>query len=397
MPDIPDILSPEVLSFITEYAHADIAELILKYKKVDGIDIKVIANQIQGRRMARSKFPFLLEYDQFIYPPKVSLEQATSELLARYKGHKVQGKHFCDLTGGMGLDTYFMGRNFEQVDYVEKDPYLCQLAQRNFAILGLNTVTVHHMAAEEFLEQAEERYDLIYIDPSRRIGGQRKTSIRNLEPDVVSLQSSILAIAKNCLVKLSPMQDIAESIKLLPTTREVMVIGLENEVKELLIKLGTESTDTIPVHAVILDKNHAAQELSGTVSAAASSVSSRPAGRFLYLPHSVILKAALHDDVADEHGLDKLHPNTHIYTSDTLASDYPGRILEVIEVTQLNKKVLRPYLQTGHINVITKNFPLSAVAIKKKLSVQDGGSLFLVAYTDLDDKKRVAICRKATI
>lgn len=387
-------LSSTVIQFIHDNRDASPVDLILKYTDIDGIDIKLIAHQILGRKIAREKFPFLLDYDQYIYPPKISLEQASSEATARYKARGFSGDRFCDLTGGMGLDSYMIGKNFKHVDYVERNPELCQLAERNFKVLGMEHVTVHNLDADKFLENNHNTYDLVYIDPSRRIEGQRRTSVRLLEPDIVTLQEKILAVADALLVKLSPMQDVTECVSLLPTSREVSVVAVGNEVKELLIKLDKEKPENTSIRAALLGKKEEKCLTASLEDVKGRSIAITPPQGLLYLPHPAILKCALQDHIAEKYNLSKLHKNTHIYTSSDLHETYPGRILEVIEITRLNKKLLKPYISDGHINVIVKNFPLTPAEIKKKLRVRDGGLHYLVAFTDGDNNKSVAICHK---
>ena len=210
-----DIFSQEIIDYILENEQLDPYTMALKKSPFEDVDMKIIARQIQGRKIAKKKFPFLLECHQFRYPVKESLEQASSEITATFKAKLIHGQSFVDLTGGMGIDCYFLGRNFETSAYVEPNTSLYTQTAQNFKRLGFDHCSTFNVSCEEFLQTNKQKYDWAYIDPSRRIAGSRKTSINNYEPNIVALRQQLTDRADNVLVKLSPMQDISECVQIL--------------------------------------------------------------------------------------------------------------------------------------------------------------------------------------
>lgn len=386
--------SQEVIDYILENEHKDPSTMALKKSPFDNVDIKVIARQIQGRKVARKKFPFLLSYNQYRYPRKESLEQASSEITAAFKSSLLDGISFVDLTGGMGIDCYLLGRKFESCAYVEPNHNLYLQTAQNFSYLGFDHCQTIHRTCELFLEQNEKTFDWAYIDPSRRIDGKRKTSIYNYEPNLVDLQEEILKYADNLLVKLSPMQDISECISVLHRVHKVWVVSVRNEVKELLLHLKADNNSVPIISAVDLDKG-GNQSFSYVFEERVCDISLGRLKKYIYQPSAAIVKAELQNRYAQHLDIEKLNPNTQLYTSDRLLENYIGKVYLVQEKIKLNKKELIKALPKMKANVITKNFPLNPQALIKKFKLKEGGENFLIAYSDLEENKAVAICNKA--
>jgi len=344
--------SREIIDYILKNEHVDPYALALKKSPFPDVDMKVIARQIQGRKIARKKFRFLLKVDQYIYPRKESLEQASSEKTALYKSGLLEGKSFVDLTGGMGIDTYLMGKRFEECTYLEPNEALFKATKQNFEHLGFDQCETQNITCEEFLKTNKKKFDWAYIDPSRRIGGSRKISIHNYEPNVVELQSDLIKLADNILIKLSPMQSspIIAAIDIGKTINTEYSYSFEDRVCSP--ELG-EARD------------------------------------YLYQPNASIVKAEMQNRYARELGLAKLHANTNLYTSDQKMENFLGRIFLVEEHIKLNKKALRKIFPEMRANVIAKNYPLNAKEIARKFGIKPGDEEYLIAYTDHTGNKRV--------
>ena len=385
----------EVLDFIQKHQNGDPYTLALKKSPFVEFPMKIIVQQIQGRKIAKRKFPFLLKSEQYRYPVKESLEQASSEVAAKYKSTLINGNSFVDLTGGMGIDSYLLGRNFQTTTYIEPNRELYEITNENFRELGFSECESFNMTCESFLSTNNKKYDWAYLDPSRRIGGERKTSIHNYEPNLVDLESKLLRIADNVLVKLSPMQDISECIDVIKSVHKIWVISIQNEVKELLLQLK-DNIHSSPTIKVIDINNENVVEFSHLFIERNCSVNTSKPLRYLYQPAAAMVKAELQNRYALVNRLSKLHPNTHLYTSDQLIQNFMGRIFEIKHDIRLNKKEIKVALPKMQANVITKNFPLTPQEINLKLKLKDGGEDYLIAFTDLNDKKRVAICNRVT-
>ena len=383
--------SEEVIDFIIKNEHRDPYELVLGKSPFPEIESKLLSRQIMGRKIAKKKFPFLLEKHQYRYPVKESLEQSSSEATGIYKSSILEGESFVDLTGGMGIDTYLLGKEFGSCIYLEPNEELVDLAMHNFSILGFDQCKVLKTTCEEFLETNTQKFDWAYIDPSRRIHGSRRISIHEYEPNVVELHDQLLELADNVLIKLSPMQDISECVKSLESIKKVWVIGVHNEVKELLIHLNKESKDAITISAVNIEKEKIDDyTVDLTLSHTFEDMSLLQ--EYIYQPNASIIKAGIQNHYAKQKDLKKLHANTQLYTQNSMVNGFFGRIYKVDQILSLNKKAIHRILPGRTVNVITKNFPLSPDELLKKLKLKSGGKRYLIAFTDIENKKVVAIC-----
>ena len=217
--------------FIRENLNADVPTLSLKKAPV-GTDVSLALRQIEARQLLRKKAPSWSENEDLLFPAHLSIEQCSSEAAAKYKASLLQGETFADLTGGLGIDTYYISQSFAQTDYVERQTELCDLARHNFEVLKAD-VKVWNETAEEYISHCEPK-DCIFIDPARRDEHGRKTvSIDDCTPDVSALQDALLQKAEKVMVKLSPMLDINKALTELRHVKEVHVVAVSNECKEL--------------------------------------------------------------------------------------------------------------------------------------------------------------------
>ncbi len=385
-------LTEEVRSFITNNINKDPYKLLLQKSPFDYVPMKFIVQQIVGRKIATVKFPFLLDHPSFVYPPKVSLEQASSERLARYKAGLIEGDSFADLTGGMGIDSYILGRKFQKCHYVEPNTKLYESTMQNFHILGYTQCEGTNDTAEFFLTNNTQRYDWVYIDPSRRVEGNRKTGITNYQPNIVELKDELLNAGKKIMIKLSPMQDISECISVLKYVEKIWVISIKNDVKELLLQLDQDQNDNPLMTIVDLSnkpKNYSSAYLDRSVDITYSTTK-----KYIYQPAAALVKSELHNHHAHSIGLQKLHPNTQLFTSDELVESYFGRIFLVKNLIPSNKKEIKKYLPDMKANVITKNYPMNPQKLISKLKIKEGGNEYLIAYTDTSENKVLASCER---
>ncbi|MFC7667004.1 class I SAM-dependent methyltransferase [Hymenobacter humi] len=195
--------------------------------------------QIQARQKARTKLPEWADNPDLIFPPALSVEQASSARTAAFKAGLVEGERLADLTGGFGADTAHFAARMGHVDYVERDPKLAAIVNYNLAQLGICNVTVHAADAVAFLKSTPHHYDWLYLDPARRDTAARKIFLlHDCEPDVVKLLPLLLHKADKVLLKTSPMLDIEHAVQGLGHVRRLWVLALDNEVKEVLYEPG---------------------------------------------------------------------------------------------------------------------------------------------------------------
>lgn len=380
-------LSPTQQEFISAHENEDVHHLALRFS---GEDMPFLLAQVAGRQMAKHRIPEWYRSDEIIYPVHLSLEQASSEMTARYKRSLLpeRGWRFTDLTGGMGVDFSFMAPSFQQPLYLEQDEGLCRIAAHNFELLGLNHAKVVHGKSEDYLSQME-RVDLIYLDPSRRDEGGRKVfRMEDCSPDLSQLKDQLLEKAEQVMIKYSPMLDISLAMKRVGDVSEVHVVSVENECKELLFLL-TKDAGECRYHAVNLYKGGEKNVFCFTreEEMLAAVLTSQPC-RYLYEPNASVMKAGAFNAVANRYQLKKLHKHSHLYTSDLVVPDFPGRIFSIDEVIVPNKKNIRRFVSvTEKVNIAVRNFPISVAEIRRKTGLKDGGESYLFATTLADGQK----------
>ncbi len=394
------------IDFILQNEHEDVNQLALKLnnEKENDCDNLFILRQIKGRQIAKNKLPTWYAHLEIVYPSHLSLEQASSEVTARYKtsliGNEVQS--FADLTGGMGVDFSFLATRFEKSIYVEQNKELCETAVYNFNLLGIKKFFVENSSSETFLSKTDA-VDVIYLDPSRRDqSGRKVVRIEDCSPNVAEIQDLLFKKSKLVLVKFSPMLDIALAVKNLKNINEIHVVSVDNECKELLFLLSGTPKLTKYV-AVNLNKITGIQKYCFTPEEEQNSAVSfaETVRKYLYEPNSSILKAGAFRSVACKFSVQKLHVNSHLYTSDKLVLDFPGRIFEVQNRFTPNKKNIKTFVSnTKKANIVVRNFPMSVAEIRQKTGLKEGGEIYLFATTLMDNEKiwiigdKIDICRE---
>ncbi len=389
---------PQIIEFVQQNAHADVQQLLLNQHKYPHISVREAALQLQARQKAQTKLPSWFANQVICYPSLLSLEQCSSEITARFKADLVHGHTLIDLTGGMGVDAAAFSSRFAEVIYIEQNAELQKITAYNFEQLGIANVRFVAARSDEWITTYPDKADWIYLDPARRneIGG-KVVRLQDCEPEVLALQNILFQKAENILLKASPMLDINLAIRQLSNVVTVYVLAVENEVKELLFHLSPLAVDEPEIVSVNLPKPPLSQQefrfyKSQETTANVSFSEPLP---FLYEPNAAILKAGAFRSVAASFGLFKLHPNSHLYTSETRNENFPGRTFNVLAISKLDKKDLLKHLPDGKANIAVRNFPMTVADIRKKTGIQDGGDRYLFATTDYQNRKMVLICEKA--
>jgi 16S rRNA G966 N2-methylase RsmD len=382
-------------TFITKHASDDVRQLALQAARYPEVDMRVAATQIEGRRLAKNKLPAWAAVEGVIYPVRLSMEQCSSETTAQYKASLVQGTRLADLTGGFGIDCSYMSERFAHTTYVERNEELCRIAEHNFALLD-KAVEVRQGQCEEILDTLPEQ-DWIFLDPARRDrGGNKVVALNDCEPDVCSLEPLLLQKSAHVMVKCSPMLDISQAIGQLRSVTEVHVVAVAGECKELLFVLSRDKDSSeIRLCTVNIQGEHTQtfDYLLGEEAETTCHYANR-LGQYLYEPNSALMKAGCYRLPAQRYGLDKLHPNTHLYTSDTLVEGFPGRVFKVEGCHGFSKKELKA-LDCRQANLTVRNFPEHVDTLRKRLRIGDGGATYLFATTLHDGAKVLIRCVKA--
>jgi 16S rRNA G966 N2-methylase RsmD len=390
--------TPEIIAFIQDHINDDPYELMFSTHKYPGLPMREIAEQIASRQKVKDKLPEWFANDQLLFPPKENLEQASSEITAKFKAQFMKGDSFLDLTGGTGIDTFYIAQNFERSTYAEPNEELCELATHNFSELGAD-IKVRNDKAEHVLSENATKADWIFIDPSRRDESKNRLyALADCVPNVIELESKLLNSADNVLIKVSPMIDIKKSLKQFKSCYKVLVVAVDDEVKELLLYLNSANDQEVEIEAWNLSSKHEDEAFAFSYSEeeALSFDIGRPAS-YLYEPNSSLMKAGAFKLIGSRFKLQKLHPNTHLYTSENLIKEFPGKKLLIKEIIQPSKKEIKKRITEGKVNVIVRNYPMGANDIKRKFKLHDGGDDFLV-FCEVEGQGLTAIwCERLTI
>jgi len=379
------LLNPAVQKFIMDNLHADVHKMMLGKSPFEGISSKELAEQIDSKKRSEKKLPTWFGQEGIYFPPKLSVEQTSSELTAGYKARLIKGKKAIDITGGFGVDSYYFSRQVESLTHVERNSALSQIAQHNLRLLGASNISFVVDDALAFLNGSEERFDTLYVDPSRRVENKKVFLLEDTEPNVVENLELFFRVADRLVIKTSPMLDIQSGLTALRGyTEELHVVSVKNDCKELLWVLSAKNTEEAQIVCSMLGSERPLEfrfklpeERSEVVSDYAS-----PAA-YLYEPDVSVLKGGAFKTLVSRFGLKKLDVNTHLYTSEKLQEDFPGKIFQ-IEDSQSYKLFAREK-NPGSFNVVSRNFPLSPDQLKKKYKLRDGGEDFLIFTTAVNE------------
>ena len=450
--------------FIRQHQDEDVRQLAFLGSKNPEVDMPFALDQIRGRKMARAKLPRWANIDGIIYPPHISMEQCSSESTALYKAElaarllglpdssssssfsseneKESEKEigFVDLTGGFGVDfSYIAARLGMKSMYVERQAHLCEAAKENFERLGLKNAIVKNGDGIEVLHSFHPKkkdaasaadslgitYDqprsllktnlglkIIFIDPARRDdAGNKVVSLKDCTPDVTILQEEMLSKADYVIIKLSPMLDWHRAISELSHVREVHIISVNNECKELLLVLSARNMGGMEASSADGEVKHAGnlriycindaqsfvcEDLDMESSSVKIAPSTLEEMQYLYEPNASLMKAGCFGVLSERYDARMLSKNSHLFVSREPIAAFPGRSFRIIAVSSFNKKELKRHLSgITKANIATRNFPLSVAELRKRLKLKDGGETYIFATTLSDESHVLVITEKA--
>ena len=429
--------------FIRQHQDDDVRQLAFLGSKYPEVDMPFALDQIRGRKMARVKLPRWASLEGIIYPPHISMEQCSSESTALYKaelaarllglpvsssGTEMKAENeieFVDLTGGFGVDfSYIAARLGVKSMYVERQAHLCEAAKENFGRLGLKNAIVKNGDGIEVLHSFHPKkkdaasaddslgitYDqprsllktnlglkIIFIDPARRDdAGNKVVSLKDCTPDVTVLQEEMLSKADYVIIKLSPMLDWHRAISELSHVREVHIISVNNECKELLLVLSARNMgENLRIYCINDAQSFVCDELDMESSSVKIAPSTLEEMQYLYEPNASLMKAGCFGVLSERYDARMLSKNSHLFVSQAPISVFPGRSFRIIAVSSFNKKELKRHLSgITKANIATRNFPLSVAELRKRLKLKDGGETYIFATTLSDESHVLMITEK---
>ena len=382
------LLKQEVQEFIISNFDYTPSEIILKHSSNNNLPVKEIAEQIECIKKAQKKIPHLSK-NKLIYK-KVPLEQSSSELTALYKSHKINGKRIIDITGGLGIDSIYFSKGFEEVTYCELNEELAEIAEHNFKVLGINNIVVKKGDGIKILNEFDDEYfNWIFIDPSRRDKDKRSVDIKYYSPDIVKNFELFLRKSKNICFKLAPAFDIKEAERTFPYLNEFSVVSVKNECKEVLLFFDKENKKKIKSSVILKEENDPEVFESEFDKNYETEFSFPKKEMFFYEPDTAIRKADLSKYIAQKYNLKFINSLSDYLVSENDIQNFPGRKFKILFTDFYNEKKLKQYLTKGKINkanIARSNFPHQPEIIKDKLKLKDGGEHYLFFTKDKNDK-----------
>lgn len=386
------LLQPEVQTFIHEHQNDDVTKLALQKNPFPYLPWPEILNQIAARQKAKDKLPTWFNKEGVIYPSRISVEQTSSEIAAKYKAALVSGSSLIDLTGGFGIDDFYFSKKLQRIAHCELNLELSAIAKYNFDVLGAQNIRCIPGDSYDALTTLNKQWDWLYIDPSRRNDAKGKVfMLTDCLPNVPELLNFYFSHTKNIMIKTAPLLDISAGLSELHSVKTIHIVAVNNEVKELLWILEKGFEDVPMLVAADLTKE--GEKIFETQYADDSvSMLSHPK-KYLYEPNSAIMKSGAFSAVGNHYELAKLHLHSQLFTSDE-SIDFPGRRFEIQHVLPYSKTEMKEYIEGKKMNITVRNFPLKTEELQKKWKIKDGGDVYTFFTTNKDGEKTVLICRK---
>ena len=394
--------TPELRDFIHEHINDDTAELLLAARKYPDIDVPFVVEQIEARRRLKGKLPEWYENKDIIMGGRVPAEQCSSEQTARYKQSIVKGESLCDMTGGMGVDFWYMSEGMERAIYTERNEELCSIAKHNFQVL--QTLRPEYVIrCGDGRELPIPSVDIIYLDPARRAGdGSRVYAMEDCEPNIVEWQDELLKHAKMVLVKLSPMVDLTDVLRKLKGVKELHIVGVKNECKEVLVKAhaldDSACAGCVEVHCVDFLTSGKIEYVFSLLGGMEIPLIDGEVKRYLYEPDVTLMKAGAFGSLCARYPVWQLDVDTHLMNSDEWIPEFPGRVFEVEEMIPFSSKVLkRLKKEIPQANIAVRNFVMTADKLRKMTGIKDGGEVYLFGAKVKDVGQMLLKCRKKVV
>lgn len=406
------MINQEYLDFIHDHLDCDIHNLVLSYKSdsINSFDIKYAARLISSKQKLFKKMPFWASDKRLYFPSPTSAEQASSHLSAKNKLNLIKGGIVFDITGGIGVDTFYFAKVNKIVHYYEKEKELFESTRYNLTTLGSCNINFNNIKTvpqiirgniEKSLDENKNTDHLLYIDPSRRSEkGRKLKSIFEYEPDIREFVNYMRGLPIIIVIKLSPITDITEISRTIHGIVKFEIVSISNDCKEILVTINPMFNSTLNLDCIIeakmIDKNGISstftfkQEEEKQIKPNYSSDIDNH--KFLYEPDNAILNIGAFNTVANKYNLAKIAPNTHLYLSNTVYNSFPGKIFYIKKVVDYNKHTIRNLSHSyPKANISVRNFQLNSIALKKQLKIDDGGDISIFGCSLISDERKIII------
>ena len=391
-----NLLQPEVQAYLRAHYKTDVSKVLLSSSPFEAISSPELAQQLIGLQKAEGKLPTWFKHPEVLYPPKLNVEQTSSEETAAYKANLFSGKKALDLTGGFGIDDYYFSQQFDEVIHCELNPELSALAQHNFEVLGAKNIQTHNQNSIDFLKDTSSHFDLIFTDPSRRNEVKGKVfMLKDCEPNIPEYLDLLLDKTDILMVKTSPLLDITAGLRELKHVLQIHSIAVKNEVKELLWILSKkDDTKALSLFAVNLSSDFDVPVTLDFDALQFAEATFDEPQTYLYEPNAALLKLGAFNWISEHYKLDKLAVNTQLYTSEKLI-EFPGRRFKIKDRIPYSKKTISQLLKGTQAHITTRNFKASVADLRKKFKIKSGGERYIF-FTTLENGKSLMLdCEKS--
>ncbi len=397
--EFAELQRPEIFGCIEQYGNEDPDRFAMSRHGDEGIPVRAIAEQIACRQKALRKLPGLATHS-LLYTSR-ALEQASGERAAASKSAYICGETLLDLSGGLGIDSIFMARRFSRVLYCERDEVLSSVAAYNFRTLGVGNIEVHCGDSVRYLESIPDNtLDWVYVDPDRRNGSRRHVSLELSSPDVTALHDLILAKSTAFCVKTSPMLDISEAARKLPSLERVLVVSVDGECKELLLfctRSGPDSGGPL-VEAVCCYEDEQEVHIGPVPFMQRGRELPVAVGEWLLEPDPAILKAGLASVLGEQEALSRLNHGTGLLTGGAPRKNFPGRMFRIREIQPYKPALLKACLKKHGIDsasIQRRDFPLSVAELRRKFRLGESECHVLVFTRDASNALCCLVCERS--
>ncbi|WP_240032181.1 class I SAM-dependent methyltransferase [Psychroflexus aestuariivivens] len=384
----------EVQDFIIENLNEDITRLILKGSPFEDISIKDIAIQIESKLKIKKKLPTWFNADSVIYPPKLNLEQTSSEITANHKSKIIdKNSKVLDITGGFGVDDFYFSKRAKQVTHIELNDELSLISKYNFEILGVSNIFSVNGNGIDYLKNSTKTYDWIYIDPSRRNEGKKVIQLENSLPNIIENYKIFEEHCRQLMIKTSPMYDLNMGFKELKGIREVQIICIKNEVKEILWLIDWREFNykNIKIYNYKTSNQFSKFEGNKNEEIQLNTEFSLPL-KYLYEPNSGIMKSGLFNTLSVKYNLKKIDLNSNIFTSNEKIDEFPGKIFKFIQI--IKTKDLKKKFKSSGVNLISRNYGMATLEIQKKYKLKTSGKIEYLIFTKINKTRIIIYCQR---
>lgn len=387
-----NILHTSIQAYISEKLNTSIPKILFKGTDFEGVSTQEIVEQIEAKQKCKDKLPTWYDQKNIYFPNKLNIEQTSSEKTAQYKSSLIKGEVLIDITGGFGVDCFYFAKKFKTIIHCEINTKLSEIVAHNFKELDVKNIQTTSNNGIEFVLNSSEKYDWIYSDPSRRNDVKGKVFLLNdCIPNIPENLEDLFKKTENILIKTSPILDLKSAINELNFVKEIHIVAVKNEVKELLFVLKKDYNKSIQIKTINIRKEE--NQVFNFEFESSTLVNFGQPSTYLYEPNAAILKSGGFKHISSEFSLHKLHPQSHLYTSDKHIN-FPGRVFEIEHLFNFDKKKIKQLVPNGKANITTRNFPQSVAEIRKKTKLKEGGSQYLFFTTNVEGKHIVLLCKK---